>query len=254
MDQRKLFFYLTRLDKHLQHARKTYDLVSLSDLSHSLRIWTEIIEDLESSFEPVKLKKPFKHQSPARKFSKAIKRHEHVVCYMEGGVKVFCAKGEVLSDEPIPDGVDFSISGKFATSDKEGWADMHSYYRVMGTTLSEGENHSFNSPKSKRLLFREWMNAEICRVQFSAPSGQLDSLQISRTNLIKRVANSFGGSHAHPTEQEDNGNRFDKPISRLMNTCLLGLPLPYFLLVHTGHLITENIPQILDLKRTHAQY
>ncbi len=56
MDQRELFFHLSRLDKHLQHARQTYDLISLSDLSHSLRIWTEIIDDLESSFEPIQLK------------------------------------------------------------------------------------------------------------------------------------------------------------------------------------------------------
>ncbi len=120
---------------------------------------------------------------------------------MEGGVKVFCAKGEVLSNESIADGIDFSISGKFAISREEGWADMHSYYRVIGSSLDEAIDHSFNSPKTKRLPFREWMGAEICRVQTQLSSGKSELFKINRVNLIKRVANAFGGSHPPTIEK-----------------------------------------------------
>ena len=65
--------------------------------------------------------------------------------------------------------------------------------------------------------------------------------------FIKRMANTFDGSHPSIAKDEDNyNNKFDEPIRSLLHLHLMGgLPLPYFILLKIAQDILEIAPHLL---------
>ena len=48
---------LNRLKRHYETSINTYDVISFLDLAHSLRIWTELKNNVEEDFPELRFKK-----------------------------------------------------------------------------------------------------------------------------------------------------------------------------------------------------
>jgi hypothetical protein len=68
-------------------------------------------------------------------------------------------------------------------------------------------------------------------------------ISISIESIIKRLANSFEGSHPENSNIESN-NKFYEPVKYLFNYICAGLPLPYFILLGIAKEIINNFKDI----------
>ena len=73
-----VFLHLERLRRHYEVAVRTYDQVSLLDLSHALRVWTELKKPLQSLAPKFSNAIAFKTGVPAKKVLKAARGHNYV--------------------------------------------------------------------------------------------------------------------------------------------------------------------------------
>ena len=62
-----ILLHLERLRRHYEAAVKTYDEVSLLDLSHTLRLWTELKKPLENLAPEFSNSRLFRTGIPAKK-------------------------------------------------------------------------------------------------------------------------------------------------------------------------------------------
>lgn len=86
------------------------------------------------------------------------------------------------------------------------------------------------------------MGAEAVRVGYRDESGNLVRKSISREVLIRRVANTMGGSHPAGAEALSD---FDPAVQELMHTSVGGVPVPYFILLKSAQDILEIAPRLL---------
>ena len=72
--------HLERLRRHYEAAVRSYDDVALLDLSHVLRIWTELKIPLAQHVPAFRTTIAFKTGMPSRKVLRAAKGHRYVFC------------------------------------------------------------------------------------------------------------------------------------------------------------------------------
>jgi hypothetical protein len=86
----------------------------------------------------------------------------------------------------------------------------------------------------KKVKFGSWLTGLGARIALPAgESATLGVCDLSREDLIKRIANVLGGSH--PTGGKVIPHEKDAAISRLMEYGLLGIPVPYMILLKIAH-------------------
>ena len=81
---------------------KTYDEISLLDLAHTLRIWTELKKPLQDVAPEFSNSISFKTGSPTPRVLKAARGSDNVFCYMPGGVVTFANKGHLAQGPGTP--------------------------------------------------------------------------------------------------------------------------------------------------------
>jgi hypothetical protein len=89
-----------------------------------------------------------------------------------------------------------------------------------------------------RYSFLDWMGTESVRMAAVNQSGTLEYFQVSRENLIRRLANTDGGSHPsghHPRPPDKD----DIAIKVLFEMEVSGIPAPYYLILHTASEILQ---------------
>jgi len=235
---------LKRLQRHYESAVHSYDEVSLLDLSHSLRIWVELKQPLKEAAPTFAAAKSFKTAMPTKKALKATKRSQFVFSCMPGNVITYASKGRFFSHPHFAK----STMGCYATF-RSGYAELGNFVFIadavdipLGTQLSlMSEN---------RLNFANWLGAEVVRLGYLDEHAKLKKISISRQNVIKRMANSLGGSHPSKVDDSDFKNQFDIPVRHLFEYGFGGLPLPYFILLKIAQDILDVAPKLIENYQT----
>lgn len=228
---------LERLRRHHAVAVNSHDDISLLDLSHTLRIWTELkqpLVDLSPNFSKTM---SFKTAAPPKRYLRAVQNDTSVIAYFPGGVRTRAHKGHIVSAPPgFVEGKVFAIGGE-VKNNSDGSLEFKSYHVIIS---DESRDVGDTSGKIKRLNYAQWMGAEAVRIK---TAGQ-NSLSISREMVIKRIANTLDGSHSSASKDEPQ-NQFDAPIHQLLNFEVAGLRLPYLILLKIAQDILEIAPPLL---------
>ena len=240
-----VLLHLERLRRHYEVAVRTYDHVSLLDLSHALRVWTELKSPLAMLAPKLSTAISFKTAIPARKVLKAARGYKYVFSYMPGGVITYASKGHLASGPDMgPSDGDFTIG--VAVKVSPSFIELGKYCVI---------SRSFEQPLVKALdaesvtccTFIQWLGAEAVRVAYVNQQGSLEVVAISREMIIKRVANTLDGSHPSAAGGSDVDNVFDAPVHHLLKYQMGGLPLPYFILLKIAQDILEVAPKLLGI-------
>ena len=198
-----VILHLERLRRHYDVAVKTYDQVSLLDLSHTLRIWTELKKPLESIAPAFSESLLFKTGLPARKVLRAAKGYAYVFSYMPGGVRTFASSGHLASGPGMGqhDG-DFALG--FAVKASPSMIEL-GRFAFIARDFDEPLVKALNEEKVTRCSYTPWLGAEAVRLCYSRDGGPLETVAISREMIIKRVANTLDGSHASAVSLQGAG-------------------------------------------------
>lgn len=233
---------LRRLEKHYKEALHTYDDVAILDLSHSLRIFTEIKDNLMENYPDVKQKAAFVSAIPINKMMKHISKCEYVMSYLPNeGVTTYASNGQLASRDSLAGHIKFSYATNLKINTDKSISLRQFCY--VAKFLKPEDHNLIKQEKKSHNNFTNWMNSEIVRLQFKDNDQNLQKFTITREMLIKRVANCYDASHS--SLNSDNKNRFDSAISHLMNYKCGGLPLPYFLLLKAAKDILEILPDLM---------
>lgn len=233
-----------RLKRHYSHSIKTYDEISLLDLSHVLRIWTEMKFFLDREYVTIRQKAIFKSGAPIRKTTKAIKNCQYVLSYLPpDGVTTYVSNGNLLSADKIDntsDKVTFGV--KVMQKSNSIILSQYQYFSKMSNPeLAK----SISMEKVSSNNFKNWMGTEIVRVRFKNNNGDFKEHIISREILIKRVANILDGSHSS-LNNEEGDSPYNEAVKWLMKFTCGGAPLPYFLLLKIAQDIILNMPNLVE--------
>ena len=238
-----VLLHLERLHRHYGVAVRTNDQVSLFDLSHTLRVWTELKKPLEKIAPKFSTAISFKTAIPARKVLKAAHGHRYVFSYMPDGVITYASKGHLASGPGMgPDDGDFALGVAVKLSPPSIELGKFSFV-----------SRSFEQPLIKALdaetvtccTFTQWLGAEAVRVAHLNQRRSYEVVTISREMIVKRIANTLDGSHPSATGGNDGDNKFDEPIHYLLQYQVGGLPLPYFILLKIAQDLLAVAPKLL---------
>lgn len=234
--------HLERLRRHYEAAVRTYDHVSLLDLSHSLRIWVELKQELPKLVPAFGTTISFKTAIPAKKVLKASKGVRFVFSYMPGGVITYCSNGHLASGPEMEDGAgDFSVGIAVRMEEDHMWLNK---FCIVGRSFDQPLIKALENESIARCNFAQWLASEAVRVSFPNEDGILTTTAISREMMVKRVANTLDGSHASLAAYESD-NRFDPAVHHLLQYQVGGLPLPYFVLLKIAQDILSIAPKLL---------
>ena len=225
---------LERLHRHHEFAVRTYDHVSLLDLSSTLRIWTELAKPLSLLCPTFAQAISFKTGRPGSKLKKMAKGRAFVYATFPDGVNTYASNGEIFSD---PGSILESWSANLSVHRSEDRAVFFEYCVIRGVA-----EQLTTDTVIKRCNFQEWLGAEAVRMSYFDAENKLCSFGISREMLVKRVANTLDGSHASVSE-EGNENWFDEAVHHLLQFKVGGLPLPYFVLLKIAQDILKIAPK-----------
>lgn len=219
-----------RLRRHYQNAVTTFDHVTFLDLSHTLRIWTELKRPLQELAPTFSKSVAFRTGVPSKKVTKAARGRTHVLCYLGGAVHTLAAKSELLAGPELDEGQDFLLGVGFKMMPPA------MEFRRFAFIAGHGDSSLLpllSSENASPCNFIQWLGAEVVRVGFLSEDGTYQSKAIPREILIKRVANTLDGSHASvaPDTNSSEENSFDAPIKFLLQYRIGGVPVPYFILL-----------------------
>lgn len=234
-----VLLHFERLRRHYEVAVRTYDQVSFLDLSHALRVWTELKKPLQSLAPKFSNAIAFKTGGPAKKVLKAARGHNYVFCYMPGGVITYASKGHLASG-PGMGASDSDFTLGIAVKPTASQIELGKFALVT-TSFDQPIIKALDSEAVTRCTFMQYLGAEAVRVAFQdqRKNGQYETVAISREMIIKRVANTLDGSHPSATGGGKVDNTFDAPIHHLLQYQVGGVPLPYFILLKIAQDILE---------------
>src|SRR5690606_34633797 len=220
--------HLERLRRHYEAAVRTYDHVAFLDLSHSLRIWVELKQELPNIAPAFRTTMAFKTAIPAKKVLKAARGYRHVFCYMPGGAITYGAQGHLASGPEMNEGAgDFSAGIAVKVGDDHVWLNK---FCVVARSFDQPLIKALEAESTTRCNYMQWLASEAVRVSYPQEDGSLSTTAISREMIVKRVANTLDGSHPS-VAAKDADNAFDPAVHHLLQYQVGGLPLPYFILL-----------------------
>lgn len=238
---KRILVQYERLRRHYEHAEKTYDYASFLDLSHILRVWTELKAVLPKIEKSSASKSLFKSAVPNRKILRAHSKLEYIVAFMPDGTITHASNGNMLSGKDNKK--DFSMGVAFSQLN-DGPLTLYGVY-FCSPLPSHGTKELISNSKVSRLNFTQWLGAEIVRINFKKDDGTFEVISIPREIFIKRLANCLDASHTSLKSSESFDNKFDKPIMYLMNFNCAGCPLPYYLLLKVAQDIVKYGPKLM---------
>lgn len=237
-----VLLHLERLRRHYEAAVKTYDEVSLLDLSHTLRLWTELKKPLEGLAPEFSNSRLFSTGIPAKKVFKAARGHRFVFSYMPGGVKTYASQGHLASGPGMgPTNGSFTVG--VAVKVTPPLIELAKYC-IVATSFDQPLIKALDAESITRCGYTQWLGSEAVRVSYHNSKNELEVVGISREMLVKRVANTLDGSHASAAGESDTDNAFDAPVHHLLQYKMGGLPLPYFILLKIAQDILDVSPKI----------
>jgi hypothetical protein len=239
---RTVLLNLERLRRHYEIVVRTYDHVSLLDLSHALRIWVELKHPIVKLAPAFATTIAFKTGLPAKKVLKAARAHQYVFSYMPDGVITYAANGHLASG---PD-----LLGDFCVGLSVKPAPDHvclKQFSFVSASFPEPIHRALGAETVTRCNFQQWLGAEAVRINYPGEDAGLRLVTISREMIIKRVANTLDGSHPSAAAGGEADNKFDGPVHYLLRFSVGGLPLPYFILLKIAQDILSVAPKLLGV-------
>ena len=238
-----------RLSRSVKKCENAYDLIDLMDLSNTLRIWCDLKLPLMSSIPSLKGGIAFKTATPSRKATKSIRNFKSVLASLPESVLSRAETGEVMgmSIEGLGYGESRSQGGKFKLNDDSS-VEMRSFW-IVDAPISEYDSESLKNLRVKRGDLIQWLGSEIVRVANLDDNGMIQTTKLTREQLVRRMANAFGGSH--PSLGNDEYQHVnDLVIRSLFRHSILGLPLPYYLMLGVAQRLLKGLHPHLSLERT----
>lgn len=212
IEQIRLQFF--RLERHYNTTLSTKDPISFLDLAHCLRIWVDMKASIDLLLKQLDHQVEFRNTILNRKLKQIL-------------------KGTSFKHIPLSIGVDSPnviVKGLIMVEGNLNEEQKNTVY-AMGPPTAQ----------KTRLTFSEWLGAEI--IESKTSTGK--RLGISRSILIKRVANILGASHPQGSSQDhDEENRFDPYVRELhQHNVANGFPLTYYQLLEiAGEIINKIRP------------
>ena len=198
-----------RLKRHYEACSKTRDKVSMMDLSHSLRIWVEMKEDVDTLVASLDKNIEFKNK------------------VMEGKIKNIL-KGSSYTWSPL-------LADESATSDLQVSQVFISDRAFSAEEVKTMHEEMMAQDQYKGMTFSNWLGASVMQT-----TGKKGTITISRETLIKRVANMLGASH--PIHNEPSSNEIDPYILDLHSVEVAdGYPLTYYQLIEIANQINITL-------------
>jgi hypothetical protein len=194
-----------RLEKHHELSLKEKDPVAFLDLTHTLRIFTDMKREIDAKIAELNFFPDFTNTVKNKELSGIL-------------------KGNNFFSLPISSGVensDMQVKG-LTIINRELTDDEIKKLFELGAPIS----------RTTQLSFTDWLGAGI--VERGTPENKNHpKILISREVLIKRVANILGASHPSGMEQGDEyENRYDSYIRELHDMHVAnGFPLTYYQLL-----------------------
>ena len=242
-----VLLHLERLRRHHTTAVRTYDHVSLLDLSHSLRVWADLKGVLPEIAPAFATTLAFKTAIPARKVLRAARGKRFVFSYMPGGVITYANNGQIATGPKLGNPNSPVTIGAAVMLLADGTMKLKSYCFV-GIDFEQPLIKALGAEDITRCNYMQWMGAEAVRLSYPAEDGTLKKLTITREMIVRRVANTLDGSHPSAAgTNEGMGNSFDPAIHHLLQYQMGGLPLPYFILLKIGQDILATAPTLLGM-------
>lgn len=205
-----------RLTRHVEWAVLHFDDIALLDLAATLRVWCDMKRRVQSLMEeaipPIRLPQ---HDVP-RKLKDLLARTEYIYVPLASGVDgtAIAAKGLLYAPfSTLPDAAVTSLS------------------RLKPP-----------APTGSTSSFIHWLGSAVVFRRHRGTAGVLESVTISREMLIRRIANTMGGSHPHSTMADDGGtNRFDEHIAQIKTILIADGPsLAHWQLIEIGQDIVRT--------------
>lgn len=230
---------LERLKRHYRHSLEHYDSISFLDLAHTLRVWTEMIDGIEK----IHSKSTFKKSVLTKSLKKILHGSEYAYAYLPDGVTTSAVATGEIDERNIVSGPKiekFSIGTLLKIEENHNLtlAQFCLIYRVVSPEEIKLLNDESKSVPTEKVSFSKYMESPAIHFQFSGQQQR----NISNKELIKRIANEYDASHAHPTDTNFKlNNVFSEPVKRLMEYECAQLPPPYFILLHIAGTIIYNL-------------
>lgn len=238
---------LERLQRHYGISVRSYDQVSLLDLSHSLRMWTELKSALPKVAPLFATTLAFKTAIPAKKVLRAARGTRFVFSYMPGGVSTYASNGHIVSGPELGESNAPVTLGAAVKINEDGSMELKNYC-IVGASFEQPLIKALQAEDQTRCNYVQWLGSEAVRVCSPTEAGDLKTVTISREMIVKRVANTLDGSHPSAAGGSNEGeNSFDAAVHHLLKYQMGGLPLPYFILLKIAQDILSIAPKLLGL-------
>lgn len=239
---------MERLRRHHQAATLAYDPVTLLDLSHALRIWSEMGKELATRYPKTVTTRQFRNTTPPKKVAQWAKGNQSVIAYFPGSVDTYAAAGRIAAMTPAA-----NVDGTFALfislkESSNGQTSVQRYCFVKDAVYNREFELALSSNSEVPCNYQQWLGGEAVRLSFLADSGSVREERIDRKTLIERVANTLDGSHPS-INGRIAGQKYDAPVHHLLEYEVLGLPLPYLLLLKIAQDILSILPKQLGLSQ-----
>lgn len=238
--ERNIRIGLARLYRQYQINSEKYDEIALLDLSHMLRLWVDMKDEVQDYLNSHKINISFPGYTLTKRLSRFLPGKEYVIAAMPGGVQPYRTGEKCLFHSPKVAEAFVVFAAKFEEDDS---FTLYSFNLVYCAVNANARKIISDGIALKKRSFKLWMEAEAVRVNFVNKEGKLERQIIPREKLVARAANFLGGSH--PQGMEETNNIFDPAIEYLMQYTLGGLPLPYFILLKTA----KDILELIKLKK-----
>lgn len=239
MDNRNILINHARLKRHYEANLKSYDEIALLDLSHALRMWMDMKDVVNEYLLSISSNVKFKSFTVSKQLSRLVANKEYILAGLPGGVSTTAGNPEILTNKRANLSKPFTIG----TTIKRDFSDkVHvsqiAFINNLHVSADQAKILQKGLPE-KSYNFLQWLSSDIVRVSYPKSTGGLERKIISREVFVGRVANILGGSH--PMGVHDSENQFNDAVHYLMESEVLGLPTPYFLLLKMAKDILDNI-------------
>ena len=238
--KRNIDLNLERLKRQYEICIEKYDKVSLLDLSHVLRLWVDMQQDVQKHINTNLLLCKFKTYSVKLRRDIPWKDNSYTFCYFPDSVitrTVLGASFEWGPESEVGTGmidVDRTSNGLVACKEM-----FHIETRLEDNTFNDIVHNGTGMYSVKKTSFLEWLKAECVRMSYIDPDAtELTRKIIPREILIKRIANTLGGSH--PEGNEPSFNQFDNAVKHLNTKSIAERPLTYYILIKSAYDILVN--------------
>jgi hypothetical protein len=224
MDNR-VALQLERLYRNYLSARAAYDPIAFYELTHTLRVWTEIADNKEA-LESWYNKALFRCAKPSKKMSKLLARHECEYIWL---YSAHYNHGEIIQISLfLPTDIQFkgtivSVGSQISPAKNAGLNGLRGYY--LGTKI-EGLNVK-NIELSNKLNLTQFLGGEIVSIRYSGIRERF-----SAKYIIQRAANDLTDSSHFQKNCEITTERLSGVIPLLSAASIGNISFLYFFILY----------------------